>query len=130
MTEPEWNASIDPTLMLASLRAAGKLTERKARLFAAACSRRVWDFFRDDRPRRAVDIAEQFADGLVGHGEFDRWACFQCWEESVPWSEWAEDTGHERSESAARENVGDVEFALASRVADSSTVDAEGVARQ
>jgi hypothetical protein len=52
--------------MLTHLRDSGKLTERKARLFAVACSHIVWPFMTDERSRQAVEIGEQFADGLVG----------------------------------------------------------------
>jgi hypothetical protein len=40
MTEAEWLAATDPLPMLDFLR--GKATNRKLRLFAVACCRRVW----------------------------------------------------------------------------------------
>jgi hypothetical protein len=60
--EGEWLTCGDPTPML--LR--GKASERKLRLFLAACCRRIWDFLPDESCRQAVLVAEQLADGKAG----------------------------------------------------------------
>jgi hypothetical protein len=64
MTEAEWNGCTDPQQMLVFLRSRGPWSDRKGRLFAAACCRRSWAVNRNDS-RRAVAVAEQYADGQV-----------------------------------------------------------------
>jgi hypothetical protein len=66
MNEADWNSCTDPQAMLTFLRDSGKLTERKARLFAVACGRSVWTLMTDHRSRQAVEVGEQYADGRVG----------------------------------------------------------------
>jgi hypothetical protein len=63
MTEAEWLACTDPRPVLRSL--AGKVGPRKMRLCAAACCRRVWHLLPDERCRRAVEVAERYADRLA-----------------------------------------------------------------
>src|SRR5438128_2643666 len=65
MTERDWLKAEDPQGMLAFLRHTGRLPERKARLFAAACCRTIWSRFKDECSRTAVEVVERYADGLA-----------------------------------------------------------------
>jgi hypothetical protein len=61
MTEAEWLTCTDIPPFVEFLR--GKASDRKLRLFEVACCRRVWNLLPDDDTRRAVEVAELFADG-------------------------------------------------------------------
>jgi hypothetical protein len=63
MTEAEWLACADSHRMLDFLR--GWISERQLRLFAVACCRHIWPLLTDEQSRRAVVVAEQFADGMA-----------------------------------------------------------------
>lgn len=58
--EPAWSACDDPVSMLFALRR--RCSDRKLRLFAAACCRRIWHLLEDERSRRAVATLERYAD--------------------------------------------------------------------
>lgn len=66
MTESEWQASNDPQMMLSHLRDAG-VTDRKMRLFACACCRRVWDQFPDRSNQDLVVAVEDYPDATFDH---------------------------------------------------------------
>ncbi len=66
MTEKKWAVCADPLKMLKFL--GEEISERKERLFAVACCRRVSDYL-DERCEQALKVAESYADGLVDDTE-------------------------------------------------------------
>jgi hypothetical protein len=60
MTETEWLGCTNPEPMLLFIR--DKVSDRKMRLFAIACCRRIWDRITDPRCRAAVEFAERFVE--------------------------------------------------------------------
>jgi hypothetical protein len=67
MTEAEWLACDDPTPMLQMLR--GVARDRMFWMFAAACCRRVWSHFNDERSRLAVETMEAVVDACLPTGQ-------------------------------------------------------------
>jgi hypothetical protein len=67
MTEAEWLAATDPGPMLDFIR--GRASDRKLRLFAVACSRRIWHLLEDERCRFSVDVAERYAENFATEDE-------------------------------------------------------------
>jgi hypothetical protein len=66
MTETEWLACTDPRRMVAQM--GDKASNRKLRLFACACCRRLGTLL-PDQSHPLVEIAEQYADGLASEEE-------------------------------------------------------------
>jgi hypothetical protein len=58
-----------------------EISERKVRLFACACCRRLWHLMQDERNVWAVEAAERYADGLVSRRELKK-ARKAAW---IPW---------------------------------------------
>src|SRR5437764_9053237 len=74
--EAGWLSAEHPTALLLDLkqhhgvaRSAGG--RRRLRLFACACCRRVWHLFADEDSRRAVEVAERYADGRATRDELE-----------------------------------------------------------
>ena len=63
MTEAEWLACSDPEKMLEFLRT--KMTNRKLRLLACACVRRVWVRSGEPTTPVGVEVSERFSDGAA-----------------------------------------------------------------
>jgi hypothetical protein len=91
MTEAEWLTSVNSEAMLAVVRDKG--SDRLWRLFAVACLRTIEGRLRDERSRRALDVAERMADGKATHKEVE-WAVAQ-----------AQDAAHEAEREAWTDEV-------------------------
>ena len=73
MTEEEWLECTDPQKMLELF--AGKTSERKLRLFACACCRRIESNLREKRSRWIIEVSERYADGRATRERLDSaWA--------------------------------------------------------
>ncbi len=67
MTEEEWLACESPGEMQRHLGIT--VSERKLRLFAASCCRRLAPHFKDERSARLLDVSDRFADAATGTDE-------------------------------------------------------------
>src|SRR4051812_7423335 len=71
MTESDWLNATDPQAMLLFLQDSGKASQRKLRLFAAACCRRIWHLLPNECSRYAVELSERYADERFSEEELD-----------------------------------------------------------
>jgi hypothetical protein len=71
MTEAAWLACAEPRPMLDYLEKRGQTSERKLRLFACACCRRIWGLLPDQLGEGGVEVAERQADGLASKKEIE-----------------------------------------------------------
>ena len=62
--EDEWLVATSPYSMIVFL--LGKSSKRKLRLAACGFCRRLWHMLKDQRSKDAIEIAEQYSDGLIG----------------------------------------------------------------
>ena len=67
MTEEQWLSCTDPAPMLTFV--GGVAADRPLRLFVVDCCRRLWHLFTDKPYRRAVEVAERFAERGAGVSE-------------------------------------------------------------
>ena len=58
-----WDNATDYEYALWTVTRPGVLTYCELRLFACWCARQVWDLLTDERSRKAVEVAERFANG-------------------------------------------------------------------
>jgi hypothetical protein len=65
LDERTWLSAIEPGRLLDYLQTCSPFPERRLRLWACACARRVWHLLSDEWSRNAVELAEQLADGLL-----------------------------------------------------------------
>ena len=70
MTEAEWLACEDPIAMLDS--ALGEWGNRKFRLVATACCRRLWHLMGERTASGIISTAEEFADGEIQEWKIER----------------------------------------------------------
>src|SRR5262245_46715244 len=67
MDETQWLTGGSPNFLFDHV--CRQSSARKARLFAVASARRVPELFTDDRCRRAIELSEMYADGLVPYSQ-------------------------------------------------------------
>lgn len=69
MTEKEWLSGKYADELIDWLRESGRADARKSRLFTCALARLMWDGFGHKTHKRVVELAEDFADGLIAFEE-------------------------------------------------------------
>jgi hypothetical protein len=124
MTETEWLACTDPKSMLVFLEE-GRASERKLRLFACACVRRIWGQLKDPRSQRAVEVAERYADSQCELEEMGE-ACESAWDvihdlEQTDGDDWPEQVEYAAADAAAQAScIGDADCPYLCRAVDTT----------
>jgi hypothetical protein len=71
MTEAEWLACTDTGKMMRFLQ--DKVSERKSRLFAVACCRRINRFIGNNEVTKGLETAERYSEGQIKENTARRW---------------------------------------------------------
>ena len=102
MTESEWLECTNPTPMLEFLR--GKASDRKLRLFASACCRRIWSASKRKGSRNAVEVCETYADKRSTKENLKS-TCLKA-QEAFDRVQWAAESDIETTPARAAANLG------------------------
>jgi hypothetical protein len=98
VTEQEWLGCTDPEMVLRFLRR--RTSERKSRLFACACCRRLGGLLYNHSCQRALKAAERYADQLIDEGEL-MVAARLAWKVARAWQVQASSEGDAHTHAAA-----------------------------
>jgi hypothetical protein len=130
MTEAEWLVCDDPAALLGFI--GRRVSNRKLRLFAVACARRLARLLTDPRSCNALDVAERYADrGRKGppsqkeleKAELDAWAVAHALNSGPDYALWnaaqaATETASRSAFRAAQSTAKHAEFAVSGRRAE------------
>jgi hypothetical protein len=100
MTESEWLSCADSRAMVHYCH--GLLSDRKKRLHLVACCRSIWDHMKSATCRRAVVVAERFADGFASADELQQAYAAALAVSNPAWLWTYRNLGHPRMAAAQR----------------------------
>jgi hypothetical protein len=118
LTEADWGRSKGPVRMLRFLSSAGKADDRKCRLFACACCRRVWGRLPAQANRDLVVAVEECPVGTFDDPELHAAICASSAEEEQSAAEPAMYLGRGLYKLTAAESAVEVATRVACLVAD------------